>query len=201
MEKEFWDFDENINYIIVKDDETNSSYKVLNIHKNFKKSAEYLIYFKKIIYLMCIYLYLNKYIYDIKDHSAIECFLDIHFYKQYLLSEMQIGTQFNGINKPRQLYKTKLKPIGDDGSDRATYRHIFLTLRHSNGKFKTIKPLIDLLIHELTHTMCNHIRWRNDDHGKDFIKYEKLLTDVYNKIYNIHKKDIIEYVKFLENLN
>ena len=44
-----------------------------------------------------------------------------------------------------------------------------------------------LVIHETAHTMCNHIRWRDNDHGKDFKHAEKLITNVYNKIRKIHK--------------
>ena len=51
-----------------------------------------------------------------------------------------------------------------------------------NGSFKSMESNINLLIHELTHSMCNHIRWRDDDHGEDFRYYENILKDSYNKI-------------------
>ena len=180
--KEFWDFDENKNYtkIVVN----KIPYKVLNKYSNYVDCVKILIYLRDIIYLMCVYLSVNIYKYNTKDQIAIKCFLDIHFNKKnpYYLSEMQIGTQFNGLNKPRNLYRSNEPPLGEDGKDRAKYRHIFLTLRNPNGCFKSIKSITDLLIHEITHSMCNHIRWRNDDHGDDFKYYENLLKKVYNEI-------------------
>tara|TARA_B100000886_G_C20169428_1_gene385442 strand:- start:77 stop:628 length:552 start_codon:yes stop_codon:yes gene_type:complete len=180
--KEFWDFDENKNFITIM--VNNIPYKVLEKYPNYFDSVKILIYLRYIIYLICVYLSVNIFKYSSKDQIAIKCFLDIHFNKKspYYLSEMQIGNQFNGLNKPRNLYKSNQPILGKDGRDRARYRHIFLTLRHNNGSFKTINSIIDLLIHEVTHTMCNHIRWREDDHGEDFIYYENLLIDIYNKI-------------------
>jgi hypothetical protein len=95
---------------------------------------------------------------------------------------MQIGTQFYGLNKPRSLYISTKSPIGKDKKWRASYRHIFITLRNKNGNFNDINTIMKLVIHEIAHTMCNHVTWRDDDHGKDFIHAEKLITDVYKKI-------------------
>lgn len=89
---------------------------------------------------------------------------------RYLLSEIPHGTPFDGINKPRLRYNQyDLPKIGKDGTGRALYRHIFLNLN------KKYDDLIKLLIHELAHTMANHIRWRRDDHGIDFITCENII--------------------------
>lgn len=181
--KEFWDFDENINYTIVSINGRN--YKVINKYPNYKQSALYLNYIHYIIVKICNYFQINYYRYSNSDKVLIDCFLDIHP-NNYLLSEMQLGTPFNGLNKPRNINITN-KPInGKDGNLRAGYRDVFLTLRYPNGKFKNINTIMKLVIHEIAHTMCNHVKWRDDDHGNDFKHAEKLIMDAYKqvKLYN-----------------
>ena len=41
----------------------------------------------------------------------------------------------------------------------------------------------DLIIHELAHTLANHVRYRPDDHKHDFKKAEKLFKKLWE--YNI----------------
>lgn len=180
--KEFWDFDENKNF--KKIDVNGLTYRVLSIYKNYDIALNYLLYIKNIIDKICLYLDINFYKFSEKDQIAVKCFLDIHMpgNKRFLLSEMQLNTEFNGINKPRKLFKSSDKSLGKDGKDRAGYRHVFLTLRYNNGTFKPLEDIIKLTIHEIAHTMCNHIRWRDDDHGDDFVYYENLIKNVYFKI-------------------
>ena len=179
--KEFWDFDENQNYVSVNIHGRN--YKVLNIYHDYYKSAQILDYIHKIIILICHYLEVNKYSnkYTNYDRKIIDCFCDIHPNK-YLLSEMQLSTQFYGLNKPRDLYMSNQEPIGKDGKLRANYRHVFLTLRNNSGQFNDINTIMKLVIHEIAHTMCNHVTWRDDDHGKDFKHAEKMIMDAYKKV-------------------
>ena len=182
--KEFWDFDENKNFKTIK--HNGIPYKVLSIYHDYNNALKILVYLKLLIDNICLYLKINYYKYSKQDQIAIKCFLDIHMpgNNRCLLSEMQLNTEFNGLNKPRKLFKSSDKPLGTDKTDRAGYRHVFLTLRNSDGSFKSEDSIIRLTIHEITHSMCNHIRWRNDDHGKDFIYYENLLKDVYEHIMN-----------------
>lgn len=182
--KEFWDFDENKNFKTIT--VQGKPYKVLNIYKNYNTALEILLYLNYLISKICMYLHINYYKYSPEDQIAIKCFLDIHMpgNNRYYLSEMQLNTDFNGINKPRKLFRSKDKPLGTDGRDRASYRHVFLTLRYNNGQFKQLNDIIKLTIHEIAHTMCNHIRWREDDHGDDFVYYEDLIKDVFNRVTN-----------------
>ncbi len=91
---------------------------------------------------------------------------------RYLLSEIPKGTLFNGLNKPKQRYFDKRLPsVGKDGKGRALYRDIFLDLNRSD------KSLKNLVIHELSHSLANHIMYRPDDHHADFKWAEKLLTE------------------------
>jgi predicted metal-dependent peptidase len=177
--KEFWDFDENNNYYIVNIQ--GKKYKVLNIYKNYFQAAEILNYIYKIIYSICQYLTLNINRYSKSDQKYITCFCEIHPFN-YLLSEMQLNTPFNGLNKPKNIIQTSKEKIGKDVNLRAQYRDIFLTLRNSNGTFKDFNTIMKLAIHEIAHSMCNHVKWRDDDHGKDFQNAEKIITNAYNNI-------------------
>jgi len=179
--KEFWDFDEQKNYIIVNIQ--GRDYKVINRFPNYYRAAEYLNYIYNVIVLICLYLRVNYYShkYSDQDRITIDCFLKIHPYN-FKLSEMQLDNQFNGLNKPREVYNTNEPLLGPDGSLRAKWRHIFITLRKSNSQFKNNKSIMDLVIHELSHTMCNHIRWRDDDHGQDFQRAEKILKEAYARV-------------------
>lgn len=90
---------------------------------------------------------------------------------RYLLSEIPKGTAFDGLNKPKQRYYDKrLPPVGKDGIGRALYRDIFLNLHKSD------KALKNLIIHELAHSLANHIMYRPDDHHADFQWAENLIT-------------------------
>ena len=51
--KEFWDFDENKNFITIT--VNNIPYKVLEKYTNYFDSVKILIYLRYIIYLICVY--------------------------------------------------------------------------------------------------------------------------------------------------
>tara|TARA_B100001094_G_scaffold193577_1_gene187498 strand:- start:780 stop:1325 length:546 start_codon:yes stop_codon:yes gene_type:complete len=181
MVKEFWDFNEHINYTIVNINGRN--YKVIKKFKDYYYASLILDYIYKYILLICNYFKINYRNYSHYEQKLINCFLEIHP-NNYLLSEMQLGTPFNGLNKPKKVYTSTKENIGKDGKLRAKYRDVFLTLRNDSGKFNNEKIIMKLVIHEITHTMCNHVTWRNDDHGKDFQHAEKLITSAYNKVKN-----------------
>lgn len=161
-DEELWDFDENKNYITVK------GYKVLN-YKDAEAAANLLIQIRKKI---------NKLFFDLRTDPNPKVRLLLN--TPYKLQEMQkIKDQnelkFEGLNKPKEVFMSKEPKIGVDGSLRAKYRIIFLTLRDTNGKLKKIQDLYPLIAHELTHTAMNHVRWRDDDHSKEFIIFYKSL--------------------------
>lgn len=179
MKKEFWDFDENINYTTVNIQGKN--YKVINKFPDYYSAALILNLIHLIIIQICIYLKINYYKYSKNDQMIIDCFCDIHP-NNYLLSEMQLGTNFYGLNKPKNIYNSNKPPIGKDKTLRSAYRHVFITLRDSHGYFNDKEKIMKLVIHEIAHTMCNHVTWRDDDHGKDFKHAEKLIMYAYSKI-------------------
>ena len=63
---------------------------------------------------------------------------------------------------------------GLDKNKRATWRYVFLTLHKNDDK------LINLLLHELAHTACNHVTYRDkDNHLADFDFHEQFLHEIY----------------------
>tara|TARA_Y100000992_G_C21271935_1_gene497434 strand:+ start:1775 stop:2287 length:513 start_codon:yes stop_codon:yes gene_type:complete len=159
-----WDFDENKNYTKIGD------YKVLNL-KDANKASKLLNDIDLLILRTFISIELNE-----KRTPEINLLLRT----PYILQEMQIiedqgYIKFEGLNKPKEVKRTGSINIGLDGKLRAKYRKIFLTLRNYNGKLKKIKDLKVLIAHELTHTAMNHVTWKDDNHGEEFEKYNKLI--------------------------
>lgn len=115
-----------------------------------------------------------------------------HFHKvrgrphsKCLFSEICHGDRsgFEGMNKPRHRTTAYSEPhVGQDGKIRATYRDIFLDPEKVDGYFvsggKDYGALRRLVLHEIAHTMANHVTFRWDDHGEDFKVCEAVLTDL-----------------------
>lgn len=161
---EIWDFNEDKNYTIV------NNYKVLKFQDKVK-AAELLEEIRIMIMNLFIQLQLEK-----RGNKHINLLLNTPFY----LQEMQLPKDqgkiiFEGLNKPKEVMMTNLTPIGPDGRKRAKYRVIFLQLRNSSGKLKSLNSLKKLIAHELTHTALNHVTWREDDHGPEFNKMNKII--------------------------
>lgn len=164
--KEFWDFDENINFSIVK------GYKVLNIYPDMAAAAKLLNELNFIIYRSFMSIYASEHL-----TPEIELLLKTPFRLQEMqLEKFQGNVLFEGLNKPKGVYtKNTSQKLGKDGNLRAAYRVIFLTIRNKNGKLKKIENILPLLSHELTHTALNHVKWRDDDHGRPFNSLNKLI--------------------------
>ena len=163
--KEFWDFDENVNFSMVK------GYKVLNIYPDTTSAAKLLNDLKFITYrsFMSIHAIENV-------TPEIELLLKTPFRLQEMQLEKFQKVFFEGLNKPKGVRtKRTAQNLGKDGKLRATHRVIFLTIRHKNGKLKKIESILPLLSHELTHTALNHVRWRDDDHRRPFNSLDKLI--------------------------
>jgi hypothetical protein len=169
------------------------------------KHAKILVDLRKDITKLCTQLEINRNRWENSTNNrqyldGVDLFLSIHdeyFYdpyelpepfhsiaiqgmktSRYLLSEIPDGTNFSGLNKPKQRYRDSRVPnIGKDGNGRALYRDIFLDLTNNN----TYAKLKKLIIHELAHSMANHIQWRPDDHGQDFKFCENLIKQYWPK--------------------
>jgi hypothetical protein len=168
--KPFWDFDENINYTII------NGYKVLNTPDAIKSSK---LLESIDIYIQMKLLNLRKTVtfYPKKFKPGLDILLNTPcFFQEIQISTINWPVPFVGLNKPKNIVEYKKIPsVGKDKKLRASYRIIFLSLRDQTGKLKTLKQLKPLIIHEITHTACNHVRFRDDDHGKDFIEYEAII--------------------------
>lgn len=88
-----------------------------------------------------------------------------------------------GLNKPKQMVNV---PLILDGKkiyyELATRRSIFLTIRPkvSSGKgqpdvFDSYSKILDLAIHEITHTTCNDTRWKPDNHKQPYPEYHEIM--------------------------
>ena len=159
-----WDFDETINYVTI------NGFKVLKAPDAVRASV--LLRRIKNLILRCFE--------SIKFNEMITPELEILLTTPFILQEMQLKKdqlvyKFEGLNKPKNVRSTNEDEIGPDKNLRASYRHIFLTLRNYNGRLKTINSLKPLIAHELTHTALNHVRWRDDDHDKKFMLYYNII--------------------------
>lgn len=164
--KEFWDFDENVNFSTI------NGYKVLNVYRDAAEAAKMLNKLKFITYKAFMSIHSTENI-----TPEIDLLLNTPFRLQEMqLEEFQGDVLFEGLNKPRKVYaKQNVVGIGKDGNLRAAHRVIFLTIRNDTGNIKKIKNILPLLSHELTHTALNHVKWRDNDHGKDFNKIDKMI--------------------------
>ena len=106
-----------------------------------------------------------------------------HFIEtQHRFFEMPLkNAGFYGLNKPKNVHKTNKPPIGKDKNLRPSYRVVMLTIRNSNGTVESCSKFLKLLIHELSHTLANHVTWREDDHGKDFKDCESFMWKMLRK--------------------
>ena len=86
-----------------------------------------------------------------------------------------------GLNKPKEItvleIKTDKKPIE---YELGTKRNIMLTLRNQGtGEMRNYKDILDLAIHELTHTTCNDVRWiplwKGGNHREPYPSYHKMM--------------------------
>jgi hypothetical protein len=93
---------------------------------------------------------------------------------------LKTGTLFNyqemprnegilGLNKPKFIYGVYLNGKIYEMCGR---RSIFLTLRdYRTNKIKDYEDILDLALHELTHTTCNDCRWKPDNHLPPYKQY------------------------------
>ena len=103
----------------------------------------------------------------------------------YVVQEIEYDSGFHGINKPKGIIKsnTARKHFKLDNDLRATWRLIMLELRDPNGRFLSwsngTHSIKKTLLHEVAHTMCNHIRYRTKgNHQEDFDDCERVTLEL-----------------------
>ena len=58
----------------------------------------------------------------------------------------------------------------------AEKRSIFLTMRNQRtNQLNKYSNILDLAIHEVTHTVCNDVRWKRDNHLPPYQSYHTLM--------------------------
>jgi hypothetical protein len=77
---------------------------------------------------------------------------------------------FAGLNMPKNRYiSVDSDEIGKDGKLRCEYRDVFLDSSEIDKR---------LVLHELSHTFANHVRYYDDNHHADFKECEDILKEV-----------------------
>lgn len=99
----------------------------------------------------------------------------------HTFQEMPPGTGYEGMNKPKDIVSVPYDGLEfkRDSGVRAGRRHVLLALRGSSGTLRAWSSVKRLLLHELAHTMCNHVVFRDkENHEEDFDAYERLLKKI-----------------------
>lgn len=187
--KHIWDVEENEGFIII------DNYKVKNSPKN-NKNASYL--------LSLIDEYIQHLIYVAHQYYQPNPNLDLLINTQYSIQEILPG-DFEGINKPKYITQSLSNQnlFKKDNQYRAQQRHIMLTIRNKNNSLRSWKKIKKLLLHELSHTMANHIVYREQgNHEDDFHQCEKLLTSIAtHQIFHIPETNIINFIHYTNKYN
>ena len=111
--------------------------------------------------------------------AGVHCGKEILVITPHTLGEMPLNDGFDGLNLPKRI--VKLNPsdglkFSKDSNIRAGHRHVLLTLRKKTGDIHPLAKIMKLIIHELAHTMCNHVTFRDKgNHLKDFDDNERYL--------------------------
>lgn len=178
--KKIWDINESKGFVNCK------GYKIRKDLPNKEQVCYYL-------YLIDIYIKeLGGFILqNLKEANKKKCYNEmlIFLHTPYMIQELPKSAYYNGLNKPKKIMEKKKNcPIKTllDNNYLASYRLIMLRIREENGKiikWKGKEGIKSLVLHELTHTCCNHVTYREEgNHLKqDFEKCEKFLINMANK--------------------
>jgi hypothetical protein len=208
---EFWDFNENTNYITIRASD-GLDYKVWNHGSESvkKEVANTLAQVRKDINTILVHIMKNPQLWTSKPIAfGVYHTFDIHIPCLYYLLDsidkdttetlnnkinsicFEMDTLFNyqemtpnkhgilGLNKPK-IIKT-IKVENENGKmidyEIAEKRSMFLTIRDQKGNWpiREYPKILDLVRHELTHTTCNDVRWKPDNHMPPYPTYHKMM--------------------------
>ena len=203
--KKKWDLEEKMGFSFYKLINSDIQTKIYGIRNDLKNNLHALDY------LYFIDIYIQELIKCIKNNKKLvkerscsnECIIFAN--TPYKLQEIPKGTLYNGINKPKDIHwKTKdcnIQTLLDNGL-LAGSRHIMLEIRHSSGMLKQwsgIDGVKNLLLHELSHTMCNHVTYRENGQYKR-VKVNGIFVSVYERG-NHEKHDFGKSEHFLKEIS
>jgi hypothetical protein len=193
---EFWNVDEHKGYRRIRASD-NRYYKVWVGDRNekFQKNwwydvtnqqevAETLAQVRKDLLTLLVYLEKNPDLW--MNHPiafGIYHTFDLHLTDRVHYMEMRPNKWGGlGLNKPKELtvYKMDIGEKKDIKYNLGTKRGILLTLRNQQtGEMKKYTDIIDLAIHELTHTTCNDTKWipesQGGNHREPYPSYHRLM--------------------------
>lgn len=155
----YWDFSETRGYYTI------NGVKVLKINsKEDQRASDMLIKMQMVVkdLIKKVKKY-HKYGKSEELDRGVLLLLTLHD-RPFVIQEIN-HPLFIGLNKPKNVK-----------GGYAQRRSIFLTVRGMSQKDVT-----DLLVHELAHTMANHVIFIDDNHGKDFQMFENYLQTLRKK--------------------
>jgi len=201
MGKPFWDLEETKGFINIKADD-NLIYKVWDSGTPEVKQevANILAKVRGDLNTLLLYIYNNPQLWNNKPiaFGVIHAF-DIHTpcWSKCEFGKMnnnsinkecsKIDKLFNyqemtpndlgiiGLNKPKKIVTVPVERNGKNVDyEIAEKRSIFLTLRN-NQRINNYSTILDLALHEITHTVCNDVRWKKDNHLPPYQSYHTLM--------------------------
>ena len=200
--KPFWDVDENKGYRSIKasdnldykvwvgDQQENNQKKWWYNSDNQQAVAETLARVRKDINKLLYYLVDNEYLYN-NDPIAFGIYhtFNLHIPEwngksnepNFVYQEMRPNDHgILGLNKPKKIITIKAELDNNKVIDYelGKKRLILLTLRNqNNGELYDYSKILDLAIHELTHTTCNDVRWvpewKGGNHREPYPTYHR----------------------------
>lgn len=90
--------------------------------------------------------------------------------------------KFRGVNKPKNVHECHLAngvAVGTDGTLRSHERYVFLILPDNNDDFT---DLTNDYVHEIAHSLANHVLFRTDDHHEDFVACQEMFAKVLKQL-------------------
>ena len=178
MSKPFWDLDEKNNYVQVPSLLYKTKYNIIVAYRNKAKTVEIFTYIDNLIRKLSRAIKYRLKNMTPRLRAGFKIFTDIHPLKHKLF-ELPIESMFRGLNKPKYVHLNyDITPVGKDGRLRARERFVFFKIRNVNGKFLSVPEITELVIHEISHTAANHVKWRDDDHNSDYYAYYNYLMNL-----------------------
>lgn len=199
--KEFWDLDENKNFISIRSPIDDLHYKVYSESQKQtltdKNTAKTLSRVRREINKLVYFLYTNPEIWQEK-YPEIKLLIDIHLpclYKLNIDKDYKFDANFNIFlntncaNKLVNIMEMSPNPYGLIGLNKpkrvnkngvATKRSLHLTIRDKNGIID-FDDIMKLVLHEIAHTACNDVKWKKNNHLYPFYKYYSFLVKTYEK--------------------
>jgi len=205
VDKPFWDVEETIGFVSIRCPMDSVEYKVWNAgtQDQIEQTSHVLSKIRKDVNTLLIYLCKNPQLWMQKPIAyGIIHTLDIHlpslckYFDQVVTNNGDINLLndpnfeiFNyqemtpnkhgiiGLNKPKVIDTISIVIDGvPTDYEIAGKRSIFLTLRNQRTwELLDYPKIMDLVIHELTHTTCNDVRWKEDNHKPPYQSYHTLM--------------------------